>query len=131
MPVLVTGPLLAAVVPPIACAPVLAALLGAGVALFAGVVPPTIAAELVETGGGATAVVRTGLGEAAACDVVTGWLVVTETAPETVMVTVGLPPPQSAVTVYWPEAFEAIIAVPEKLIEVVVTDAAPPTNADE
>jgi len=121
IPVLVTGPLAAAVVP---------GLLGTGVALLAGVVPPTIAAVLVLTAGGATAVVCTAVGTAAAV-VAAGVLVVETTVVDTVIVSVGFPPPQSAVTVYLPEAFEAIIAVPEKLIEVVVTDADPPTNADE
>ena len=45
----------------------------------------------------------------------TGWLGVA-TAPFTVMVTEGLPVPQSAVTAYEPEALDAIVAEPEKLI---------------
>jgi hypothetical protein len=125
IPVLVTGPLAAAVVP-------MPGLLGTGVVLLAGAVPPMMAAELVLTGtGGATAVVGTALGTVAAGVVAAGWLVVVVTPAETVMVNDGFPPPQSAVTVYLPEAFEAIIAVPEKLIWVVVTVATPPTNADE
>jgi hypothetical protein len=75
--------------------------------------------------------VCTALGEGAGGRVVgTGWLGVT-TAPLTVMFTVGLPVPQSAVTVYVPEAPGAIVALPEKLIELCVTDAEPPTNAGE
>jgi len=53
------------------------------------------------------------------------------TAPLTVMVTEGLPVPQSAVTAYEPEAPAAIMAEPEKLIWVCVTVAEPPTKAAE
>jgi hypothetical protein len=63
--------------------------------------------------------------------VVTGWVVVTVVVPETVMVTEGLPVPQSAVTVYVPEAPDAMVALPEKLIELWVTDAEPPAKAVE
>src|SRR5436305_6124803 len=60
----------------------------------------------------------------------TGWLGITA-APETVMVTYGLPVPQSAVTAYEPDAPGAIVAEPEKLIWVWVTVAEPPTKAAE
>ena len=52
-------------------------------------------------------------------------------APETVMVTDGLPGPQSALTVYDPEADGEIVADPLKLICVFEIDAEPPTKADE
>jgi hypothetical protein len=62
--------------------------------------------------------------------VVGTWLGVT-TVPLTLMVTEGLPVPQSAVTAYEPEALDAIVAEPEKLICVWVTVAEPPTKAAE
>ena len=52
-------------------------------------------------------------------------------APETVMVTDGLPGPQAALTVYDPEADGEIVADPLKLICVFEIDAEPPTKADE
>jgi hypothetical protein len=56
---------------------------------------------------------------------------VTMRAPETVMVTDGLPGPHAALTVYEPEADGEIVADPLKLICVFEIDAEPPTKADE
>lgn len=134
MPVLVTGPFPAAAIPgvadvagpPIAIAPPLA-VGAAGLAVVAFV--PPIAALLVATGGLAAPwfIAPDEVGGVVAGCVVGG----APAEPETVMFTDGLPVPQSAVTVYVPEAPGSMVAVPEKLIELCVTEADPLTKAEE
>lgn len=124
IPVLVTGGSVA-IIDAEGMAPAMADVMAEGLADVVGAIPPPMPIAIEDAGAGfvdrhvegedAAAIV---LGGAAGCEAMP------PPEPDTVMTTVGLPGPHLAETSYWPALTPlAIVAFPEKLIDVFVIDA--------
>lgn len=132
MPVLVTGGSVAMTEAEGIAAPAIADPVPVGLADGVGAIAPPMPMAADDAGAGFADRPIEGGDAAQVLGAIAGCEAVVPPDPDTVMTTVGLPAPHLAETWYFPALTPpAIVAVPEKLIDVFVIEACPPAKAAE